>query len=157
MGISQKLIDRVLSCADIVSVTSYFLGSKNFKGSRENRYTLCPFHTEKTPSFCVIPRKQFYHCFGCGAGGNVLTFVMEFKKVSLPKVMVIIAEIEGIRIPQGKTNHKRARRRSRKERQEWKRKRTTKAPRPEIFIVSKPARLFTTDPDTVLEDDYIPF
>ncbi|GIT65463.1 MAG: hypothetical protein Ct9H300mP23_10900 [Nitrospinota bacterium] len=75
-SIPDSVIDEVRDRTDIVEVVSQFVTlkkvGKNFKG-------LCPFHSEKTPSFTVSPEKRIYHCFGCGAGGNVFKFVMKLK------------------------------------------------------------------------------
>jgi len=72
--IPEEIINRIRDRADIVEVISAHLslskGGQNFKG-------LCPFHSEKTPSFIVSPSRQMFHCFGCGEGGNVFTFLMK--------------------------------------------------------------------------------
>ena len=77
--IPDSIIEEIRSRADIYEVVSEFVPlkktGKNYKG-------LCPFHSEKTPSFSVSPEKQIYHCFGCGVGGNVFKFLME--KEDLP-------------------------------------------------------------------------
>ena len=76
-SIPENIIDEVRDRTDIVEVISQSVSlkkvGKNFKG-------LCPFHSEKTPSFTVSSEKRIYHCFGCGAGGNVFKFVMEVQK-----------------------------------------------------------------------------
>ena len=89
MKIPQDSIDRVRDSADIVDVISQFVDLKQ-RGS--NYFGLCPFHGEKTASFSVAPSKQIYHCFGCGAGGNVFSFVMEYQKVPFPESIKILAE-----------------------------------------------------------------
>ncbi|MBR3436907.1 MAG: DNA primase, partial [Lachnospiraceae bacterium] len=63
-------------------------------------FGLCPFHNEKTPSFCVTPSKQIYHCFGCGVGGNVLSFVMEYENLSFPEAVKMLAERAGMSVPE---------------------------------------------------------
>lgn len=71
---------------------------KNFKG-------LCPFHSEKTPSFSVSPDKRIYHCFGCGVGGNVFKFLMEIQSISFPEVLKVLAERAGIPLPRNSSDH----------------------------------------------------
>jgi len=94
--VGQEVIERVRLASDIVEVISDFVtlkrAGKSFKG-------LCPFHSEKTPSFMVSPEKQVYHCFGCGAGGNVFTFIMEHEKLSFPEALRMLAERAGIEVP----------------------------------------------------------
>jgi len=89
--------DKVKQQADIVRVVGEYVrlkkGGQNFLG-------LCPFHTEKTPSFAVHPVKQIYHCFGCGAGGDVFKFVMEMEKVSFPEALRLVATKCGIALPE---------------------------------------------------------
>ena len=63
-------------------------------------FGLCPFHNEKTPSFCVTPSKQIYHCFGCGVGGNVLSFVMEYENLTFPEAVKMLAERAGMSVPE---------------------------------------------------------
>ena len=71
---SDELVEEIRSKNDIVSVIGSYIRLQK-KGS--NHMGLCPFHNEKTPSFSVSASKQMYHCFGCGVGGNVFTFIME--------------------------------------------------------------------------------
>ena len=75
-SIPREFIDQLVSDSDIVAVLSNYL--KLTKRS-SNYITHCPFHDEKTPSFTVSPQKQIYHCFGCGKGGNVITFLQEYE------------------------------------------------------------------------------
>ena len=82
--------------ADIVRVIGEYL---RLKKSGQNFTGLCPFHQEKTPSFAVHPVKQIYHCFGCGAGGDVFKFVMELEKCTFPEAIRTVAEKCGIAIP----------------------------------------------------------
>ena len=70
------------------------------KKSGQNFTGLCPFHSEKTPSFAVHPVKQIYHCFGCGVGGDVFKFVMEMDKCDFPEAVRAVAEKCGIAVPQ---------------------------------------------------------
>ena len=64
-----------------------------------NYFGLCPFHSEKSPSFSVSPSKQMYYCFGCGAGGNVITFIMEYENYSFPEALAFLADRAGIELP----------------------------------------------------------
>src|ERR1700730_11849284 len=77
MAEAGSLADRVKQQADIVRVVGEYV---RLKKSGQNFVGLCPFHSEKTPSFAVHPVKQIYHCFGCGVGGDVFEFVMEMDK-----------------------------------------------------------------------------
>jgi len=96
-SIPDSVIDEVRDHTDIVEVVSQFVTlkkvGKNFKG-------LCPFHSEKTPSFTVSPEKRIYHCFGCGAGGNVFKFVIETQNISFIDAVRQFADSAGISIPQ---------------------------------------------------------
>ena len=90
---SQSLLDEILGKSDIVSVIGEHVAlkraGKSFKG-------LCPFHQEKTPSFHVHPEKQVYHCFGCGAGGTLFTFIMAFEKVPFSEAVALAAKRAGV-------------------------------------------------------------
>ena len=89
--------DQLKSSVDIVKVIGEYV---RLKKSGVSRYTgLCPFHSEKTPSFSVHVGHQFYKCFGCGASGDVLKFVMEFEHVSFPEALKQLAERNGIPMP----------------------------------------------------------
>ena len=85
--------------ADIVRVIGEYV---RLKKSGQNFTGLCPFHGEKTPSFAVHPVKQIFHCFGCGKGGDVFTFVMEMEKCQFPEAVRIVAEKSGIPVPRPK-------------------------------------------------------
>ncbi len=98
MRIPQEKIDEVRNAIDIVDLIGGFV---KLKKRGKNFLGLCPFHTEKTPSFNVSPDRQMYHCFGCGVGGNVFTFVMEYEKVSFLEAVRSLAEKVGIALPQG--------------------------------------------------------
>jgi DNA primase len=91
--------DRVKQQADIVRVVGEYV---RLKKSGQNFSGLCPFHSEKTPSFAVHPVKQIYHCFGCGVGGDVFKFVMEMEKISFPEAIRAVAEKCGIAVPQAR-------------------------------------------------------
>src|ERR1700683_3859567 len=96
MAEAGSLVDRVKQQADIVRVVGEYV---RLKKTGQNFTGLCPFHSEKTPSFAVHPVKQIYHCFGCGAGGDVFKFVMELEKCTFPEAIRTVAEKCGITIP----------------------------------------------------------
>jgi len=89
--------DRVKQQADIVRVIGEYV---RLKKAGQNFMGLCPFHNEKSPSFAVHPVKQIYHCFGCGVGGDVFKFVMEFEKLEFLDAVRVVAEKCGIAVPQ---------------------------------------------------------
>lgn len=93
---SDDLIEEVRSKNDIVDVISGYVRLQK-KGS--TYFGLCPFHNEKTPSFSVTPGKQMYYCFGCGAGGNVFTFLMEYENFTFAEAMQSLAERVGVELP----------------------------------------------------------
>ena len=93
---SDELIVEARSRNDIVDVISGYVRLTK-KGS--TYFGLCPFHNEKTGSFSVSPNKQMYYCFGCGAGGNVFTFLMQYENFSFPEAMEALAERAGIELP----------------------------------------------------------
>lgn len=97
MRIPELKIEEVRRASDIVDIIS---GYVKLKKRGKNFLGLCPFHTEKTPSFNVSPDRQMYHCFGCGVGGNVFTFIMEYEKVSFVESIRTLAERAGISLPQ---------------------------------------------------------
>ena len=82
----DDVIEEVRTRNDIVDVISRYV---NLKQKGANYFGLCPFHNEKSPSFSVSPGKQMYYCFGCGAGGNVITFVMEYENYSFVEAVKI--------------------------------------------------------------------
>ncbi|MFN2435906.1 MAG: DNA primase [Desulfotignum sp.] len=88
MFIPEEKISEILHAADIVDIVSE---SVILKKSGQNYFGLCPFHSEKTPSFSVNPGKQIFHCFGCGAGGNSLSFVMKYHGLSFPEAAKMLA------------------------------------------------------------------
>ncbi|MDH7500827.1 MAG: DNA primase, partial [candidate division NC10 bacterium] len=94
---SEETVREILSGTDIVEVISAHLP---LRLSGKNYRALCPFHSEKTPSFTVSPDKQIYHCFGCGEGGNALTFLMKVERLSFPEALRHLAERAGIRLPE---------------------------------------------------------
>lgn len=93
--IPEDLIDRIRGSQDIVEVISRHL---SLKKSGQNYVGLCPFHSEKTPSFIVSPAKQLFHCFGCGTGGNVITFLMKYENMPFVDTVKKLAGDAGIRI-----------------------------------------------------------
>jgi DNA primase len=99
MAEAGSFADRVKQQADIVRVIGEYV---RLKKSGQNFTGLCPFHGEKTPSFAVHPVKQIFHCFGCGKGGDVFTFVMEMEKCQFPEAVRAVAEKCGIAIPRPK-------------------------------------------------------
>ena len=94
--IPQSFIDELTARADIVELIGSRVELK--KAGREYR-ACCPFHNEKTPSFWVSPQKQFYHCFGCGAHGTALGFLMEYDKLSFPEAIEELAGRLGLDVP----------------------------------------------------------
>ncbi|MCR5108070.1 MAG: DNA primase [Lachnospiraceae bacterium] len=96
MYYSQDIIDEVCRRNDIVDVVSSHVKLTR-RGS--NYFGLCPFHSEKSPSFSVSPSKQMYHCFGCGAGGSVITFTMNIENYSFPEAVEALADRAGIELP----------------------------------------------------------
>ena len=94
--IPQSFIDDLLSRADIVDVIDKRVALKK---SGKNYSACCPFHNEKSPSFSVQPEKQFYYCFGCGAGGNAIGFIMNFDSVDFPQAVESLARDNGMEVP----------------------------------------------------------
>ncbi|OEC33467.1 DNA primase [Pseudomonas cuatrocienegasensis] len=94
--IPQSFIDDLLNRTDIVDVVSSRI---QLKKAGKNYTACCPFHKEKTPSFSVSPDKQFYYCFGCGAGGNALGFVMDHDQLDFPQAIEDLAKRAGMEIP----------------------------------------------------------
>ena len=93
----EELVEEIRNRNDIISVIGSYTKLQK-KGS--NHMGLCPFHNEKTPSFSVSPSKQMYHCFGCGVGGNVFTFIMEYENYSFVEALKYLAERAGIALPE---------------------------------------------------------
>jgi len=96
MAEAGSFADRVKQQADIVRIIGDYV---RLKKSGQNFTGLCPFHSEKTPSFGVHPVKQMYYCFGCGVGGDVFSFVMAIEKCEFPEALRTVAEKCGIPIP----------------------------------------------------------
>ena len=97
MFYSDDLIEEIRSRNDIVDVISGYVKLQK-KGA--TYFGLCPFHNEKSPSFSVSPHKQMYYCFGCGAGGNVFTFIMEYENYSFVEAVKVLADRAGIALPE---------------------------------------------------------
>jgi DNA primase len=96
MAEAGSFADRVKQQTDIVRIIGEYV---RLKKTGQNFSGLCPFHNEKSPSFSVHPTKQFFHCFGCGKGGDVFQFVMEMEKSTFPEAVRFVAEKSGIAIP----------------------------------------------------------
>ena len=97
MAIPEQFIDDLVTRSDIADVVSSYVHLTR-KGN--NLWGLCPFHNEKTPSFSVSPDKQIYHCFGCGKGGGVISFVMEMENLPFVDAVKLLAKREGLEVPE---------------------------------------------------------
>src|SRR5437763_3978018 len=93
----QEFIQSLLGRVDIVDVVDRYV---KLKKAGANFQACCPFHNEKTPSFTVSPSKQFYHCFGCGAHGNAVGFLMEYSGLAYPEAIRALAETVGMEVPE---------------------------------------------------------
>ncbi|MEG1632820.1 MAG: DNA primase [Oscillospiraceae bacterium] len=98
MAFSESFLQELAEKNDIEDVVSGYV--KLTKRSGANLFGLCPFHSEKTPSFSVSPSKQIYHCFGCGKGGSVINFIMEIENLSFPDAVEFLAKRAGLRMPE---------------------------------------------------------
>lgn len=94
--IPQSFIDDLLDRADIVEVIDRRV---RLKKSGRNYMACCPFHEEKSPSFSVSQEKQFYHCFGCGASGNAIGFLMAYENLDFPRAVESLAQLQGLEVP----------------------------------------------------------
>ena len=97
--IPQDSIEEIRRRNDVVEVVAEYLP---LKGSGGNYKALCPFHSEKTPSFTVTRQKQIFHCFGCGVGGNVFHFVMKYEHMSFPEAVAHLAKRAGVALPKSR-------------------------------------------------------
>ncbi|MFP4382566.1 MAG: DNA primase [Spirochaetia bacterium] len=97
MRIPEDVIDKITETIDIVSIVGEYV---NLKKTGKNYTGLCPFHTEKTPSFNVTPEKNAYYCFGCQNGGSAITFIMNIEGLSFPEAVKRLADKAGISIPE---------------------------------------------------------
>ena len=110
MPIDQSFLDELTARADIVDVVSRYVPLKK-QGA--NYFGLCPFHNEKSPSFSVSPDKQFFHCFGCGAGGGVITFLMRAEGLEFRDAVQHLADQVGMTVPEEQRDPRAANRRAR--------------------------------------------
>src|SRR5262245_11344000 len=101
----KNFTEIVRNSADIVRVVSDYV---SLKGTGNTLKGLCPFHSEKTPSFTVHRDKQFFHCFGCQAGGDVFSFLMLAEKVAFPEAVELVAEKCGVPVPAGQADYKKS-------------------------------------------------
>ena len=113
MYYGEEFVEEVRQRNDIVDVISSYV---NLKKSGSNFTGLCPFHNEKTPSFSVSGGKQMYYCFGCGAGGNVFTFLMEYENLTFPEALEQLAERAGMALPEKRNSREERERRNARER-----------------------------------------
>lgn len=98
MAFPESFLQELAERNDIVDVVSGYVRLTKKSGS--NLFGLCPFHSEKTPSFSVSPDKQIYHCFGCGKGGSVISFIMEIENLSFPEAVAFLANRAGMQLPE---------------------------------------------------------
>jgi len=96
--IPEKFLDELTERSDIVDVVSQYVRLTKKSGS--NLFGLCPFHSEKTPSFSVSPDKQIYHCFGCGKGGGVINFIMEIENLGFQDAVAFLARRANMTVPE---------------------------------------------------------
>lgn len=97
MAIPREIIEEILYRTDIEELIGSYV---TLKRAGSNLSGLCPFHSEKTPSFSVSPAKKFFYCFGCGAGGDAITFVMKMENLDYPQAVEFLAKRAGITIPE---------------------------------------------------------
>ena len=98
MAFPESFLQELAERNDIVDVVGSYVRLTKKSGS--NLFGLCPFHSEKTPSFSVSPDKQIYHCFGCGKGGSVISFIMEIENFSFPEAVAFLANRAGMQLPE---------------------------------------------------------
>lgn len=110
MAFPENFITELTERNDIVEVVSSYVQLSKRSGA--NLFGLCPFHSEKTPSFSVSPGKQIYHCFGCGKGGGVINFIMEVENLSFPEAVAFLAKRAGMPLPE-ESNDRESKKRSR--------------------------------------------
>lgn len=108
----DEVIEEVRSSNNIVDIIGGYVRLQK-KGS--SYLGLCPFHNEKSPSFSVSPNKQMYYCFGCGAGGNVFTFIMEYENQTFPEAVKILADRAGIALPEAELTEEQKRERNKRQ------------------------------------------
>ncbi len=110
MPIPEQFLQEVSDRNDIVDVVSGYVRLNKKSGA--NLFGLCPFHSEKTPSFSVSPDKQIYHCFGCGKGGGVYNFIMEIESLTFPESVEFLAKRVGLQVPEENRDDPESRRRA---------------------------------------------
>ena len=98
-GIPEEIVDEIRQSTDLVSLINEYI---KLERRGKNMVGLCPFHNEKTPSFSVSPDKQLYHCFGCGASGNVFSLIMQMENLTFPEAAHYLAGKAGVTIPEKK-------------------------------------------------------
>lgn len=98
---SEEVLEDIRQSSDIVDVISQYV---SLKRSGRNFFGLCPFHNEKSPSFSVSPDKQIFHCFGCGVGGNIFTFISKIEGISFREAVEVLAERANIQLPKLEDN-----------------------------------------------------
>ncbi len=98
-GIPEEVVDEIRQRTDLVGLVGEYI---NLERRGKNMVGLCPFHSEKTPSFSVSPEKQLYHCFGCGTSGNIFNFVMQLDRLTFTEAASLLARRAGVVIPQKK-------------------------------------------------------
>ncbi len=101
MRYSDEILEEVKQANDIVEVVSQYI---HLKRSGRNYFGLCPFHNEKSPSFSVSPDKQIFHCFGCGVGGNVISFISKIEGIGFKEAIEVLAEKANITLPTNTSN-----------------------------------------------------
>ena len=109
MAIPESFLQELVEKNDIVDVVGEYVRLTKRSGS--NQFGLCPFHSEKTPSFSVSPDRQIYHCFGCGKGGGVINFIMEIENLSFPEAVEFLAKRVGMTMPEQEDNREAKKRR----------------------------------------------
>ena len=109
MAIPEAFLQELVERNDIVDVVGSYVRLTKRSGS--NQFGLCPFHSEKTPSFSVSPDKQIYHCFGCGKGGGVINFIMEIESLTFPEAVEFLAKRVGMTMPEQEDNRETKKRR----------------------------------------------
>ena len=98
---SDELIEEVRQSNDVVDIISQYV---HLTRKGRNYFGLCPFHNEKSPSFSVSPDRQIFHCFGCGVGGNVYTFLMKIEGITFKEALEQLAERANIQLPTLQSN-----------------------------------------------------
>ncbi len=95
-------MDQVAQIREKIDIVSFLSEFITLKKAGRNFKAVCPFHNEKSPSFMASPERQVWHCFGCGKGGDIYTFLMEYEKVEFPEALRILAKRAGIELIQSK-------------------------------------------------------